>query len=285
MSSTLDKRNGRSGITGARKGKAESHGRGSDASNERLPKPNKVRRPVMALASTVLIFASVAIFAGLYANAGHKVPIVAVVRPVHQGQEISSSDLGEATASISGSVQPIPYSAVGSVVGKQAAVGLVPGSILTTGDISTASRIPPNDAIVGIALKPGQLPSAGVVPGEQVMVVQTGQPGSPAPSLSGSGADSSSTFSFGSTSGSGGASAGPAPSAGSGSSSSQSGSDGVLVPRAQVYDVATPGAASGDTSTQLVSVELAQQLAPAVSVAAAAGQVSIVVLPQGPSAP
>ena len=268
MSSTLDRSNGSSG---ARKGKGESQGRGANASSERLPKPNKVRRPVMALASTVLIFASIAIFASLYTSAGHRVPIVAVVRPVHQGQKISSSDLGEATASISGSVQPIPYSAVGSVVGKQAAVGLVPGSILTTGDIATTSRIPAGDAVVGIALKPGQLPSAGVVPGEQVMVVQTGQPGSPAPSLS----TSSSTS---------GAASFPAPSAGSGSSSSQSGSEGVLVPRAQVYDVASPSAASGGASTQLVSVELAQQLAPAVSVAAAAGQVSIVVLPQGPSA-
>ncbi len=277
MSSTLDRSNGSSSVTGAPKGKAERHGRGSSASNERLPKPNKVRRPVMAVASTVLIFASIAIFAGLYASAGHRVPIVAVVRPVHQGQAISSSDLGEATASISGSVQPIPYSAVGSVVGKQAAVGLVPGSILTTGDISTASPIPANDAIVGIALKPGQLPSAGVIPGEQVMVVQTGQPGSPAPGLPNSGSSS--------TSSSGGASTSPASSAGSGSSSSQSGGEGVLVPRAQVYDVASPSAASGDASTQLVSVELAQQLAPAVSVAAAAGQVSIVVLPKGASAP
>ena len=270
MSSTLDRSNGSSG---ARKGKGESQGRGANASSERLPKPNKVRRPVMALASTVLIFASIAIFASLYTSAGHRVPIVAVVRPVHQGQKISSSDLGEATASISGSVQPIPYSAVGSVVGKQAAVGLVPGSILTTGDIATTSRIPAGDAVVGIALKPGQLPSAGVVPGEQVMVVQTGQPGSPAPSLSTSSSSSTS-----------GAASFPAPSAGSGSSSSQSGSEGVLVPRAQVYDVASPSAASGGASTQLVSVELAQQLAPAVSVAAAAGQVSIVVLPQGPSA-
>jgi hypothetical protein len=264
MSSTLDRSNG--SVTGTRKGKAESQGRGANASGERLPKPNKVRRPVMALASTVLIFASIAIFAGLYANAGHRIPIVAVVRPVHQGQQISSSDLGVVNASISGSVQTIPYSAVGSVVGKQAAVALVPGSILTPGDISTASRIPAGDAIVGIALKPGQLPSAGVVPGEQVMVVQTGQPGSPAPSLSSSGSGSGSGSSAGS---------------GSSTSSGQSTSDGVLVPRALVYDVATPSAASGNGSTQLVSVELAQELAPAVSVAAAAGQVSIVVLPQG----
>jgi hypothetical protein len=254
MSSMLDRSNGSSGAAGSRAGRDDSPGRGVNASGERLPKPNKVRRPVMALASTVLVFASIAIFADLYANAGHRAPIVAVVQPVHQGQQISSSDLGEVEASITGSVQPIPYSAVGSVVGKEAAVALVPGSILTTGDVSTASRIPGGDAIVGVALKPGQLPSAGVVPGQQVMVVQTGLPGSPAPTS-------------------------PSSSSSSGSTLNQPSGVGVLVPRADVYDVASSASTSGDSSTQLVSIQLPQDLAPAVSVAAAAGEVSLIVIP------
>ena len=254
MSSMLDRSNGSSGAASSRMGRDESPARGGSGSTERLPKPNRVRRPVMALASTVLIFASIAIFADLYANAGHRVPIVAVVQPVHQGQQITSSDLGEVEASISGSVHPIPYSAVGSVVGKEAAVALVPGSILTMGDVSSASRIPVGDAIVGVALKPGQLPSAGVVPGQQVMVIQTGLPGSPAP-----------TFLSSSSS--------------PGSTSSQPSGVGVLVPRAEVYDVASPGSASGSSPTQMLSIQLPQNLAPAVSVAAAAGEVSVIVIP------
>ncbi|HEX4216933.1 MAG TPA: SAF domain-containing protein [Acidimicrobiales bacterium] len=222
----------------------------------------------MALASTVLIFASIAIFAGLYTNAGHRVPIVAVVQPVHQGQRISVSDLGEVEASISGSVRPIPFSAVGSVVGRDAAVALVPGTILTAGDISNARSIPVGEAIVGVALKPGQLPSSGVVPGEQVMLIQTGLPGSPAPT-------------FPSSTSSGSTSSGSSSSANS--TSGLPSSVGVLVPRAVVYDVASPGSASGDASTQLVSVQLPENLAPAVSVAAAAGEVSIVVIPPGSS--
>jgi hypothetical protein len=258
MSSMLDRSNGSSRTASSRNGRDEPRGRGANASSERLPKPNKVRRPVMALMSTVLIFASIAIFADLYTNAGHRVPIVAVVQPVHQGQQISSSDLGEVEASISGSVHPIPYSDVGSVVGREAAVALVPGSILTTGDVSNATRIPAGDAIVGVALKPGQLPSTGVVPGQQVMVVQTGPPGSPVPAFPSSSSSSSST-------------------------SSQPSSVGVLVPRAEVYDVASPGSTSGDASTQLVSIQLSENLAPAVSVAAAAGEVSIIVIPPGSS--
>jgi hypothetical protein len=268
VSSIVDRGNGSSRVASPRQRGADSTGRGLGAASERLPKSNKVRRPVMALASTVLIFASIAIFAGLYANAGHRVPIVAVVQPVHQGQRISVADLGEVEASISGSVRPIPYSAVGSVVGKEAAVALVPGSILTTGDISNASSIPVGKAIVGVALKAGQLPSAGVVPGEQVMLIQTGLPGSPAPTLP-------------SSSPSGSSPSGSSPSADS--TSSQPSTVGVLVPRAEVYDVASPSSASGDPSTQLVSVLLPEDLAPAVSVAAAAGEVSVVVIPPGSS--
>jgi hypothetical protein len=263
VSSIVDRGNGSSRVASPRQRGPDSTGRGLGAASERLPKSNKVRRPVMALASTVLIFASIAIFAGLYANAGHRVPIVAVVQPVHQGQRISVADLGEVEASISGSVRPIPYSAVSSVVGKEAAVALVPGSILTTADISNASGIPVGKAIVGVALKAGQLPSAGVVPGEQVMLIQTGLPGSPAP-----------TFPSSSPSGS---------SSSAGSTSSQPSTVGVLVPRAEVYDVASPSSASGDPSTQLVSVLLPEDLAPAVSVAAAAGEVSVVVIPPGSS--
>ena len=53
------------------------------------------------------------------------------------------------------------------------------GSLLTMADTTAAEPISPGDAVVGMALKAGQLPSSGVEPGEQVMIVQTGAPGTP----------------------------------------------------------------------------------------------------------
>ena len=53
------------------------------------------------------------------------------------------------------------------------------GSLLTPGDVSSAPPIAAGYAVVGLALKQGQLPAAGSVPGDQVMVIQTGAPGSP----------------------------------------------------------------------------------------------------------
>ena len=88
------------------------------------------------------------------------------------------------------------------------------------------------------------------------MVVQTASPGSP--------------LSVGTRSGSGAA---------SNANSEATAVTGVLVPEAAVFDVTTPGANSGGTVSELVSVEVPTTLAAAVSTAAAADQVSLVLLP------
>ena len=210
MSSIVDRGNGSSRVASPRQRGPDSMGRGLGAASEGSRNPTRFadpswhwRRPFSSSPASPSSLVCTQTPATGY-------QIVAVVQPVYQGQRISVADLGEVEASISGSVRPIPYSAVSSVVGKEAAVALVPGSILTTADISNASGIPVGKAIVGVALKAGQLPSAGVVPGEQVMLIQTGLPGSPAP-----------TFPSSSPSGS---------SSSAGSTSSQPSTVGVLVP-------------------------------------------------------
>jgi hypothetical protein len=99
--------------------------------------------------------------------------------------------------------------------------------------------------VVGLALKAGQLPSAGVEAGDQVMIVETAAPGTPLTSSDPSGSSST----------------------------------GVLVPEATVFDVEVPPAGSASDASLLVSVEVSSTLAAAVSTAAVAGQVSLVLLP------
>ena len=171
--------------------------------------------------------------------------------------------------SISGAVHPIPVSDPQLLAGRRAAVTIPSGSLLTMADTTAAEPISPGDAVVGMALKAGQLPSIGVEPGEQVMIVQTGAPGTPlvTPVESSDGSAD-------------------------GSASSSSASAGVLVPSAKVFDVQMPSGGSGESNasssqgaassagdSQLVSVEVSDSDAPMVSTAAAAGQVSLVLLP------
>jgi SAF domain len=205
----------------------------------------------MALASAVVVFASIAAFAEIYASANHQVAVLIVTETIQQGQRINGSELGQANVTTSGGLAPIAVSDVAQLSGKRAAVTIPAGSLLTAGDVTDSQPISLGDAVVGMALKAGQFPSSGVDPGDQVMIVQTADPGSPLAS----------------------------PATGGNASGDSGASTGVLVPQATVFDVETSPVDSQSGQSQQVSVEVSSTVAAAVSTAAAVDQVSLVLLP------
>lgn len=230
----------------------------------RLPGGPPRRRPLLALASAAVVFASVAGFASLYASANHQVAVLVTTQTIEQGQRFSSNELGQTSAAISGGVSVIPVVDASELAGARAAVTIPAGSLLTTADLTDASPVPAGDAEVGLALKAGQLPAEGVAPGDRVMIDQTAAPGAPV------GGPGSSTG--------GGASS----SEGSASSVESASGTGVLVPEAVVSSVENPPANSSSETSELVSVEVSSTVAAAVSTAANAGQISLVLLPTDP---
>ena len=208
----------------------------------------------MAVASGSVVFASVAVFAGLYSSANRQISVLIVTTTIQQGQRITGAQLGQANVAVSGGVTPIPVADAPELSGKRASVTIPAGSLLTRGDITGAQPIAAGDAVVGLALKADQLPGSGVEPGDQVMIVQTGSPGSPLTTA----ASTSSSDSTGTTT-------------------------GVLVPQASVFAVETPPASSSAGVSLLVSVEVSSTLAAAVTTRAAADQVSLVLLPNSGS--
>ena len=225
----------------------------------RLPGPSRTRRPLTAVASAAVVFASIAVFASIYSGAGHQTSVLIVTATIEKGQLISGSDLGQSSVSTSGGITPIPVSSAPELSGRRAAVTIPAGSLLTSGDLTTAQPIATGDAVVGLALKAGQLPSSGVVPGDQVMIVETASPGAP---LTAAPVTAVPSTAVPSTDGSAAAT-----------------TTGVLVPQASVFDVESPSADSAAGVSELVSVEVSSTLAAAVSTAAAADQVSLVLLP------
>ena len=221
----------------------------------RLPAAGSSRRPMVVVASAFVVFASIAVFTSVYSSATRQQAVIVVTHDIQQGQVITSSDLGQARVSIAGGVVPVPVAEASELNGKRASVTIPAGSLLVSSDLTTAPQVAPGNAIVGLSLKPGQLPSEGVKTGDQVMVVQTASPGTAVGSV-------------GSLSGSGGVAGGAA---------------GVLVPEAPVFQTAAPSAAAGDGASELVSIEVSATLAAAVTTAAVADQVSLVLLPAGSS--
>ena len=202
------------------------------------------------MASIVVVCASIAIFAETYASTNHEAAAIVVTETIQQGQVIRGSDLGQASVAVTGGVVPIPVSDASELSGKRAAVTIPAGSLLVTGDVTGTRSISAGDAVVGMALKAGQLPASGVEPGDPVMIVETASSASALDSSASVGASSS----------------------GPGSST------GVLVPEATVYDVDSPPADSSSGASELVSVEVSGTLAAAVTTAAATGQVSLALL-------
>jgi len=223
-----------------------------DASDLRLEPRSRRRRPLLALSSALLVAVCVAVFTNLYLRAGHQVSVLAIARPVEQGQAISSDDLAIVRVSLSPGVAVVPANEENSVVGHRVSVAIGSGSLLTPSDLVGEPSPPPIDAIVGVALKPSQLPAAGVSSGETVDIVMTGVPGSPY-SASGNGVAEQPT------------------------ASAVSGPGTILAPDVHVSEVALPSAASG-SDTVVVSLVVPRVLAPIVASASAAGQAALVVV-------
>src|SRR5579883_2023357 len=200
------------------------------------PGPGPRRRSMPLIAAGVLFaFGGALVFALAYLGAGHREAVLDVTQAVPAGGIIVGSDLGTVLAAAPG-VSLVPASQRSAVIGKVAQVSLVPGSLLSAGQFGQGPAVAGGQAVVGIALKAGGMPT-GLVPGEQVMIVDTGPSGS-ATSLA-------------------------PPSAGS-----------VLVPQATVFAIPSAQDLPQGAGTDVVSVVVPAGTAPGVAAAGAAGQVS-----------
>lgn len=214
------------------------------------------RRPVVAIASLVLVTFCVAIFTSIYLHAGNRVAVFALAHNVPQGHAITRGDLIVVQISFSAELSPIPAEDVGGIVGRKAAVSLLRGTLLSPSELTVRGAPAPGEAIVGVATKVGQLPAGGVADGDTVDVILTGSPST----LTGEPSEGAANTS---PSGSGGP--------------FQIG--GVLARDATVTGVATPTSSNPDTI--VVSVLISASLAPLVASASTGGQAALALV--GPS--
>ena len=214
------------------------------------------RRPVVAVASLVLVTFCVAIFTSLYLHAGDKVAVLAVAHDVPQGHIIDRGDLEVVQIAFANGLTPIAVDEVDGVVGKRAAVSLVRGTLVSPGELASHGGPVRGKAVVGVATKAGQLPAGGVAIGDTVDVILTGSPATLTGGADNASADTSS-------------SAGPG----------QLEIGGVLAPNAIVTGVAGPTDSSPDTI--VISVLIPSSMAPLVATASAAGQAALALV--GPS--
>jgi hypothetical protein len=193
-----------------------------------------------ALAGLLLVVVCALAFAVASSRLGQRQAVLAVAHAVPAGHLIDQGDLVVVRVSADPRLRPITASAQAQVVGRPAAVPLSPGTLLTEAALGPPSIPRPGEAVVGLALKPGQFPP-GLAAGARVLAAETSPEADPA--ATGVAGGSPRTY------------------------------------RAIVVEVATPAADAGaETGEAVVSLQLNTAVAPRVAAAGAAGRVVLVLV-------
>ncbi|PWR06262.1 flagellar biosynthesis protein FlgA [Micromonospora acroterricola] len=98
---------------------------------------------------------------------------LAVARPVEVGREISAADLVAVQVAGGQGLRPVPAGRMDEVVGKRAAVALVPGTLLTLGQVTDDPLLGPGQQQIALGLTTAQVPARELHPGDKVLLVST----------------------------------------------------------------------------------------------------------------
>jgi SAF domain len=132
------------------------------------------RRSWMQGALAVLLIAGGALTAGYVAQRiGATHDYLGVGRPVGKGSEITAADLVTIRVNDAIGLRPIPAGQLADVVGKRAAVTLVPGTLLTPEQLTDNPVPAPGNQVLGLALSEARMPKDRLSVGASVLLVVT----------------------------------------------------------------------------------------------------------------
>jgi hypothetical protein len=143
----------------------------SSTASRRLPVPPRERKPALAALAVLLILGGALATTLLVMRSGDRISVIRVKEQIGAGQQFTEAALEEVQIADTG-IDYVLWSQRQSVVSSFAAVTLLPGTILTDNMGVTASReLGPGKAMVGLSLKPGQLPQH-LEAGDRVQVIR-----------------------------------------------------------------------------------------------------------------
>lgn len=145
------------------------------------PPPKLRRRPALTAAAAALVVAG-AIGAGWAWSASTDTTAVLVATSdIGRGTVIDADHLKRVQVGTDPAMDPVPASAMDSIVGQRAALDIAAGGIVTR-SATTAVQVPASGAsVVGVAVTVAQAPSEPLLVGDHVRVVVTPAAGDAAP--------------------------------------------------------------------------------------------------------
>lgn len=132
------------------------------------------RRPALVALGVAMAAVGGLAVAVMLTQAGNRVAVLAVAKDVPVGAIVTADDLTIAHVSADSNLSPVRASEEASIVGQVAAVDLTAGSLLTRSDVNTGSSdLAAGQQLIGLPLKPGQMPARPLSAGLHVLIVAT----------------------------------------------------------------------------------------------------------------
>ncbi|MFC4057953.1 hypothetical protein ACFOWE_06585 [Planomonospora corallina] len=167
MRTTSEKSSGRAPVSADRPAPA---GALSGPASRKLPVPPRERKPALAALAVLLILGGALATTLLVLRSGDRVSAIQIVQQIGTGQPITEAAMREVQIADTG-IGYVPYAARGRVTESFARVTILPGTLLTEEmTLSASEELGPGKAQVGLALKPGQMPST-LRAGDRVQVI------------------------------------------------------------------------------------------------------------------
>lgn len=145
-----------------------------DIPTPRVVRERSVRRGRLGLAVALMaVFALSAV--ALLTYVSRTQPYLALARDVSVGAQLTAADLVTVHLNPAPELKAVPANRTNAVVGKYASVALLAGMLLTGSALVDKPFPAPGEQIVGLSLKPGQMPSTPLRPGFPVLLVAIGE--------------------------------------------------------------------------------------------------------------
>lgn len=140
-----------------------------------LRPPRRRRSKLLVLFGVVLSALSAVGVVWVFRATDDAVAAVGVARPVRYGEVIPAEALREVQVRPDPGVRPLPWERRFDVVGRMSPTDLQPGEIVTPDAVSDSASVPSaGQQLIGVPVKPGQLPAALLQPRQPILLVPAG---------------------------------------------------------------------------------------------------------------
>lgn len=133
------------------------------------------RQVPLVVVGVLLVIGCALAFTDASLHLGSREEVLVVSQPLAAGQVLTPGDLRAAKVSTGSGLSVVPVAEESSVVGRNVAVPLVAGALLTSGEVGSASPVGPGSDVVALALKAGSFPP-DLAAGDRVQVVPVSSP-------------------------------------------------------------------------------------------------------------